>query len=223
MGGQILGEVYNPDPNNEIARRMLEEFESRRAFPLRDVRRRSFGHGGVYALYYNGPFALYQSIRSPDSRIPIYIGKADGDVGTRLKSHFKSINNAYNLDLDHFTVRVLPLTAAWAVWTEALFHEHYDPLWIRGAFTGFGNNNPGSKRSDGKASNWDVIHPGREWALTMSRSSNARVQLKAEQERWELENANLVVELFGGKAQVEDDSDDPDEILDLFALFSTDR
>jgi len=35
-----------------------------------------FSGGGVYALYYNGDFPLYQNIYSKNPDLPIYVGKA---------------------------------------------------------------------------------------------------------------------------------------------------
>ena len=42
----------------------------------------------------------------------------------------------------------------------------HSPLW-NSVIDGFGNHDPGKKRIGGKKTQWDSLHPGREWAERM--------------------------------------------------------
>jgi len=83
-----------------------------------------FSGGGVYALYYNGDFPLYQKIYSQNKDLPIYVGKAvlpgwrqgrdtvkenDPALYRRLSEHSRSINAVKNLELSHFTCKFVVL------------------------------------------------------------------------------------------------------------------
>ncbi len=140
-----------------------------------------FSGGGVYALYYNGDFPLYQKIYSQNKELPIYVGKAvlpgwrqgrdtvkenDPALYRRLGEHSKSINAVKNLDVSHFTCKFVVLKSQEAdliSTVEAAMTRRYNPLW-NSHIDGFGNHDPGKGRYEQAKSEWDVLHPGRVWA-----------------------------------------------------------
>lgn len=143
---------------------------------------------GVYLLYYTGNHPSYQGLvkynQNRAKPIPIYVGVAGGRrsgvredkkqaLTNRLTEHSKSIAVVNNLDLQDFQYQYLELIgdAAHLVGAfESILIEQHQPLW-NSIITGFGNKNPGSNRTQGNKSNWDVLHPGRVWA------ENRQVQL----------------------------------------------
>lgn len=153
-----------------------------------------FVGAGVYAIYYEGDFALYREVadqnRESRYRWPIYVGKAvpagarkgGYDLGAdpgqalfkRLAEHATSISEAENLSLDDFRCRFLVVDDIWIPLAESLLIEMFMPLWNR-KIDGFGNHDPGRGRHRQQRSAWDVIHPGRSWAAKLrSPSSDER-------------------------------------------------
>lgn len=150
-----------------------------------------FTGAGIYALYYEGDFELYQEIAAQNCNgrygWPIYVGKAvpagarkggyglGADPGQalyrRLCEHAASIESAYNLRLGDFRCRFLVVDDIWIPLAESLLIEMFSPLWNR-KIDGFGNHDPGSGRHNQRRSPWDVIHPGRPWALNLQPPAN---------------------------------------------------
>ncbi len=140
-----------------------------------------FSGGGVYALYYNGDFPLYEKIYRQNKELPIYVGKAvlpgwrqgrdtvkenDPALYRRLSEHSRSINAVKNLELSHFSCRFVVLKSQEAdliSTVEAAMTRRYNPLW-NSHIDGFGNHDPGKGRYEQAKSEWDVLHPGRVWA-----------------------------------------------------------
>ena len=139
---------------------------------------------GVYAIYYEGSFALYKALASRNRAnngkdVPIYVGKAvpagarkggfglDAPTGAalynRLEEHAESIKASENLKLSDFFCRYLTVDDIWIPLGENLLIEMFSPLWNR-LIDGFGNHDPGKGRHQGRIPAWDVIHPGRPWA-----------------------------------------------------------
>ncbi len=86
-------------------------------------------------------------------------------AGSRLydrvaNDHRKSIEQAANLDVDHFYCRMLVLNAVWVPLTESALIARYVPVW-NSIVPGFGNHAPGKGRAAGRVSRWDILHPGR--------------------------------------------------------------
>lgn len=145
-----------------------------------------FVGAGIYALYYEGDLVLYQGIselnRDGLYRWPIYVGKAvpagarkggyglGADPGQalfkRLAEHASSIEQAKNLRLADFRCRFLVVDDIWIPLAESLLIEMFSPLWNR-KIDGFGNHDPGSGRHQQQRSPWDVLHPGRPWAVRL--------------------------------------------------------
>jgi len=79
----------------------------------------------------------------------------------------KSIEQAENLNLTDFSCRHLTVDDIWIPLGESLLIEMFRPLWNM-AVDGFGNHDPGGRRAAQNISPWDVLHPGRPWALKLS-------------------------------------------------------
>lgn len=137
-----------------------------------------FNGAGVYTLHYRGTFPGYAGIGGD---APIYVGKADppgrrqgrGRIAAettvlhgRLREHAESINVAANLNLHDFRCRWLVLDPVWIGLTEQILITQYQPLW-NVVVEGFGNHDPGAGRRNQRRSQWDTLHPGREWALPL--------------------------------------------------------
>lgn len=175
--------VYDSEAFDEIIKDTIRFFNGTPIQPLPPSER--FAGTGVYALYYTGKFPLYRSLYEQNRiayTMPVYVGKAvpqgwrQARIATRTKSsyelynrlieHTHSIENAGNINLDDFCCRFMILedAAANLIGTvEAALIRHYMPLW-NSCIDGFGNHDPGSGRYNQAKSDWDVLHPGREWA-----------------------------------------------------------
>lgn len=84
----------------------------------------------------------------------------------RLCDHTKSIVQARNLDLDDFHCRfmILENESSDLIGTvEAALIRYYTPVW-NSLIDGFGNHDPGKGRYNQAKSEWDILHPGRQWA-----------------------------------------------------------
>jgi hypothetical protein len=141
----------------------------------------TFEGAGVYAIYYRGEFEGYHSLVKADPLPPIYVGKADptgarkggGRMATgrelyqRLTQHSKSISQAENIQLADFTCRYLVVVPVWITLAERFLVEHYKPVW-NVAIDGFGNHDPGAGRRAMKRPRWDILHPGRPWAASLT-------------------------------------------------------
>jgi Eco29kI restriction endonuclease len=143
-----------------------------------------FYGAGIYAIYYIGDFPAYQQIAKRNQNnqfsIPMYVGKAvpagarkginttaganSRVLWSRLKEHADSINIAENLSLDDFYCRYLVVDDIWIPLGESLVINHFSPIWNT-YVDGFGNHDPGKGRYAGMLPRWDVLHPGRKWAL----------------------------------------------------------
>lgn len=172
---------YNPLDKINLARSIEQELLDRAPVPLGQLGDPK--GAGVYAIYYAGGFPPYARISaSPgDSKEqpPIYVGKAiprggrkggltkDATIGTalrdRLRQHAQSVDEAGNLDLDEFWLRYLTVDDIWIPLGENVLIDTFKPLWNR-AIDGFGNKDPGRRRSTQYRSPWDVLHRGRSFA-----------------------------------------------------------
>jgi len=169
--------LYNPLDYDNLTINLVRELMLRAISPLPPAER--FKGPGVYALFYDGSFPAYKSLRSPDATKPIYVGKAvpegarkgkrttDDAVGMelfkRLREHAESIDRAENLKLADFRCRYLPVVPLWITMAERFLIEHYRPVWNL-CIEGFGLHDPGGGRREGVGSWWDALHPGRSWA-----------------------------------------------------------
>ncbi|MBK8458083.1 MAG: Eco29kI family restriction endonuclease [Phyllobacteriaceae bacterium] len=147
---------------------------------------RSYG-GGVYAIYYIGKHPAYAAISGTES--PIYVGKADPaspqartprEQGPRLYSrlvdHRKAIRTveAHALKnglpdlllVSDFECRKLVTATNAQLFAEAHLIDIFKPIWNWDTNVCWGISKHGD--TDGRSNSrspWDVIHPGRVWAM----------------------------------------------------------
>lgn len=145
--------------------------------------KKQFNGTGIYGLYLSGNHPIYQAIADQNREkfiLPIYIGKAvpagwrQGRITdnnspalyARLREHYRSIEQGENLILSDFSCRFMVLNnqeSNLIGTVEAALIRLYKPLW-NSVIDGFGNHDPGKGRYEQAKSEWDVIHPGRNWA-----------------------------------------------------------
>jgi hypothetical protein len=152
---------------------------------------------GVYAIYYIGDFEPYAPIKAGNvdgqwSR-PIYVGKAipkggrkgglgaDSSLGRalrdRLTQHAETVRQAENLRIEDFHFRALVVEDIWIPLGENVLIERFKPVW-NWAIDGFGNKDPGGNRMQQKRSPWDVLHPGRRFAINLGATAVTREELE---------------------------------------------
>lgn len=181
----MTNEVYNPLDKLNLARSIETELLQRAPGPLASVDH--IQGAGVYVIYYTGSFPAYAPIttenRNNAFKCPIYVGKAipkggrkgglskDASAGnalaSRLRQHAASIEEAANLDIADFHVRHLVVDDIWIPLGENMLIETFKPVWNR-AIDGFGNKDPGRRRATQFKSPWDVLHPGRKFAVKLA-------------------------------------------------------
>lgn len=140
-------------------------------------------HGaGVYALYLtSAEQTFYEGCVSPD--YPIYIGKGvpagsrqgkstkeNAAIRTRLNKHKRSIKQCRNLEEQQFMFKFVILKGEATNFISAMesyFIRHFNPIW-NSYIDGFGNNDPGKGRYNQSPSEWDVLHPGRNFAKNLT-------------------------------------------------------
>ncbi len=144
---------------------------------------------GVYAIYYRGDHPLYANITG--SETPIYVGKADpanDDASTtreqgprltaRLLEHAGTISTAEafadripphlsSIRLVHFSCRRLVCATNAQLAAEKHLIRTFWPLWNSETKACWGMSKHGDAATTraNKRSPWDVVHPGRLWAL----------------------------------------------------------
>lgn len=149
----------------------------------------NFSGTGVYALYFTGKnplYAKYAEINRLAYSAAIYVGKAvptgwrqarpsdnplnqSTELCRRLREHGRNIEVVSGLSLKDFMCRFVIFEDEDAgsdmIGTiEAALIKLNRPLW-NSSLDGFGNHDPGKGRYEQARSDWDVIHPGRQWAL----------------------------------------------------------
>ncbi len=186
-----MASPYNPLDKRNLGKSVVDALLASAPTRLEDVS--AFEGAGIYAIYYNGPFELYQTITFHDgSGDPIYVGKAvpSGSrkgaslsasrtgrwLFNRISEHRESINAAQNLDVGDFSARYLAVDDIWIPLGEALLISAYNPVWNR-LIDGFGNHDPGAGRYNGLRPLWDVLHPGRPWAEKCKQRSETREEI----------------------------------------------
>ena len=175
--------VYKSDTFEEIIKDTIRFFNGTPVHQLPPPE--NFIGTGVYALYYIGKNPYYQplyNLNRIEFKQPIYVGKAvpqgwrqarkaknpndSHELYRRLCDHTKSIAQVENLDLNDFYCRfmILENAASDLIGTvEAALIRYYTPVW-NSSIDGFGNHAPGKGRYNQAKSEWDILHPGRQWA-----------------------------------------------------------
>lgn len=186
---------FNPLDKTNLGESVAEAMLQQPVGPMPPMK--PFVGAGIYAIYYEGEFPLYAELAEQNQneqyRWPIYVGKAvpagarkggfglGADPGQvlfrRLIEHAECIRQAENLNLDDFRCRFLVVDDIWIPLAESLLIEMFSPLWNR-KIDGFGNHDPGKGRYNQQRSPWDVIHPGRPWALKLQPSLNDQQKIR---------------------------------------------
>jgi len=175
---------FNPLDKKNLGASVAEALLTKEAHPLGNVP--VFEGAGIYAIYYTGDFEAYKPVARLNAEEkflwPIYVGKAvpaGARMGTsteptagkvlhkRLREHADSVRAAENLDIKDFFCRFLVVDDIWIPLGESLIIARFTPVW-NSLIDGFGNHNPGKGRHAGMRPRWDVLHPGRAWALNLS-------------------------------------------------------
>jgi hypothetical protein len=200
-------EEYNPLDYANLTKSCVEELMRRE--PQKLPLQHQFVGAGIYALFYNGGFPLYKSVRSPLAESPIYVGKAvppgarkgmakpakSKSLFHRINQHTKSIEATTTLRVSEFLCRYLVVTPLWITMAERFLLEFYQPIW-NVVLDGFGNHDPGKGRFEGEITWWDALHPGRPWAAKLQQTRDAKLAKRR------------LIEFFEGKRAPELPADD---------------
>lgn len=198
MTGKVI--PFNPLDKKNLGASVAEALLTKDIHPLGDLP--LFEGAGIYALYYVGDFASYAQIArlNGDGKfmLPIYVGKAipaGARMGAsveltagkvlhkRLKEHAESIKAVENLDIKDFYCRFLVVDDIWIPLGESLIIARFTPVW-NSLIDGFGNHNPGKGRHAGMRPRWDVLHPGREWAMRLAERLESQGQIAQDAETY---------------------------------------
>lgn len=179
--------TFDPADPKAIGRMVSIALLAQPLVPLADVRP-AYG-SGVYAIYYRGDHPLYAGISG--SETPIYVGKADpanDDASTtreqgakltaRLLEHAGTIGTAEGF-ADHLPAHLSPIRLAdfvcrrlvCATNAQLVAEKHlirtFWPIWNSETKACWGMSKHGDAATTraNKRSPWDVVHPGRAWAL----------------------------------------------------------
>ncbi|MFG7488835.1 Eco29kI family restriction endonuclease [Methylorubrum rhodesianum] len=179
--------TFDPADPKAIGRMVSIALLAQPLIPLADVRA-AYG-SGVYAIYYRGDHPLYAGISG--SETPIYVGKADpanDDASTtreqgakltgRLLEHAGTISTAEGyadrlpahlspIRLDDFVCRRLVCATNAQLVAEKHLIRTFWPIWNSETKACWGMSKHGDAATTraNKRSPWDVVHPGRAWAL----------------------------------------------------------
>ena len=198
MTGKVI--PFNPLDKKNLGASVAEALLTKEVHPLGDLP--AFEGAGIYAIYYSGDFPAYAQVSrlNRDGRfmLPIYVGKAvppGARMGAnlevpagkvlqkRLKEHADSIRAAENLNIEDFHCRFLVVDDIWIPLGESLIIARFTPVW-NSLIDGFGNHNPGKGRHAGVRPRWDVLHPGREWAMRLVERPESQEQIAQDAETY---------------------------------------
>lgn len=197
--------LFNPLDKLNLGESIEKALLQLEAVPLRTDMEPFYG-AGIYAIYYAGNFEPYaptrvKNLKDPNAR-PIYVGKAipkgarkgvkilvdpeEDDITLtdpystslvdRLRHHASSVQQGEFIELEDFYCRYLPLDDVWIPLGEAILIDRFKPIWNL-YIEGFGNNDPGGRRSSQLRSAWDTVHPGRRWAEKLGPYSRTRDEI----------------------------------------------
>ncbi|MBN9256249.1 MULTISPECIES: Eco29kI family restriction endonuclease [unclassified Mesorhizobium] len=179
--------TFDPADPKAIGRMVSIALLAQPLVPLGDVQP-AYG-SGVYAIYYRGNHPLYAGIAG--SETPIYVGKADpanDDASTtreqgakltaRLAEHAGTITTAEGyadrlsahlspISLSDFLSRRLVCATNAQLVAEKHLIRTFWPIWNAETKACWGMSKHGDAATTraNKRSPWDVVHPGRAWAL----------------------------------------------------------
>ena len=188
---------YNPLEKENLGKSVADSLVKQPSVRLDSIER--FQGAGVYAIYYTGDFDAYSNLGAWNTgdkglTVPIYVGKAVPTGGRkgllrpeasaegtalfkRLEEHRKSVEQASNLNIEHFWCRYLVVDDVWIPLGESLLIQRHRPIW-NSVIDGFGNHTPGKGRFEGARPAWDTLHPGRTWAEKCAPSKSTEEQIR---------------------------------------------
>ncbi|WP_375312848.1 Eco29kI family restriction endonuclease [Bradyrhizobium sp. A5] len=179
--------TFDPADPKAIGRMVSIALLAQEMVSLREVKR-AYG-SGVYAIYYRGDHPLYAAISKTET--PIYVGKADPakddasdareqgpKLTDRLIEHAGTIATAEGysnqlpqglapIGLADFTCRRLVCATNAQLVAEKHLISTFWPVWNSETKACWGMSKHGDSAGTrkNKRSPWDVVHPGRPWAL----------------------------------------------------------
>lgn len=179
------------DPSNpDTAGRMVAlAFISQDKVSLANIKP-TYG-SGVYAIYYDGNHPVYAPVSGTET--PVYVGKADPQktdarapkeqgpqLYRRLSDHRRMITTvdnyakekgiAHRLRIEDFYCRSLVCASNTQFAAERLLIDIFRPIWNIevGVCWGISKHGDAATTRSNQRSPWDVMHPGRLWALSES-------------------------------------------------------
>lgn len=147
-----------------------------------------FDGSGIYALFYTGDHELYGN----NDKTPLYIGrvqpksipsdknKESANLYTKIREQCKSIDDAKNLSIEDFQCKYMVLDQTEMSLSEAIENElinKFRPTWNL-CVEGFSNHNPGKGRLKQSPSEWDTLHPGRQWVKKLQGAVKSKSVIK---------------------------------------------
>lgn len=183
------GASFDPTEPNTAGRMVALALISQDRIPLGRIAR-TYG-SGVYAIYYHGDHPAYAPVSGTET--PLYVGKADpknNDARTsreqgpqlygRLADHRKMITVVGDyarqhqlqnpLRIEDFTCRRLVCATNAQLVAEYHLIQTFQPAWNSDTKICWGISKHGDSATmrSNKRSPWDVMHPGRMWAMPTS-------------------------------------------------------
>lgn len=180
------GLSFDPSQPETAGRLVALALMAQDKVPLAHIAR-TYG-SGVYAIYYGGDFPAYAAVSG--SETPVYVGKADpqrADAVTsreqgpqlygRLADHRKMISTVGDyalskhlpnpLKVSDFSCRRLVCATNAQLVAERHLISTFKPIWNSevGICWGICKHGDSASRRSNRRSPWDVMHPGRLWAM----------------------------------------------------------
>lgn len=186
------GASFDPGNPDTAGRLVALALVAQDKVPLARIAR-TYG-SGVYALYYHGDHPAYAAVSGTET--PIYVGKADPESAqartsreqgpklyTRLADHRRMIKTVgdyataqglpHPLKVDDFTCHRLVCATNAQLVAERHLIGTFKPIWNNemGICWGISKHGDSATTRANKRSPWDVMHPGRSWAMAESLGS----------------------------------------------------
>jgi Eco29kI restriction endonuclease len=181
------GASFDPTNPDTTGRLVALALMAQERVPIERVAR-TYG-SGVYAIYYMGDHPAYRAVSKTET--PIYVGKADpkqADARTsreqgpqlygRLADHRRMIRTVGAhavenhlpdpLRIEDFECRRLVCATNAQLVAERHLIGTFKPVWNNevGICWGISKHGDAAKTRANKRSPWDVMHPGRAWAMS---------------------------------------------------------
>lgn len=178
---------FDPSNPDTIGRLVVLGLLAQDRVPLGELRP-TYG-SGIYAIYYVGQHPAYMEISGTET--PIYVGKADPDepraatpreqgvrLFGRLADHRGAVREVEQYAIDNndpnpllvkdFECRRLVCATNAQLVAERHLIDMFKPAWNSETKICFGISKHGdsSETRRNKKSPWDVLHPGRDWAMS---------------------------------------------------------